>query len=97
MSFEYSLRALAGGESSVVAVSAVNAVSAVLGNHSSVIVTPTVDVFVRRGSDPVAMATGVDQILLAGNTYRLLGFTGLDKLGFITSAATGSVYLTPGA
>lgn len=95
-SIEYSLPALAGGQSSVVAVSGTSAQSAVIG-FPSCVVTPTVDVFFRKGANPTAVSDGTDQILLANNSYRLHGLAASDKLAFKTGGATGNVYLTPGA
>lgn len=95
--FEYSMKAMSGGSSSKLAVSAASAQSLALGDAYVVVATPTVDVFFRRGVNPVALADGTDQLLLAGSAYRLTGFSGLDKLAFITSGAAGFVYLTPAA
>lgn len=96
-----SIKALTGGQSSVVAISAASAQSAALTMNSTdqtdVLVTPTVDCFMRQGSAPVAVSDGTDQILLAGNTYRVSGIVNGNKLAFITTGAAGSVYISPGA
>lgn len=83
-----------GGTSQAIAVGAVSAQSAVI-QAASVIVTPMVDVFCRRGVNPVALADGSDQILLAGFSYRVAGLVAGDRIAFIAAAA-GTVYLTPG-
>lgn len=93
---EYSMAALTGGLSAKLAVSGTSAASPVIGG-SYVVVTPDTNVFFRRGSTPVALADGTDQILLANQSYRLYGLNTQDKLAFITSGATGNVYLSPGA
>lgn len=93
---EYSMAALTGGQSEKVAVSGTSATSAVIGG-SYVVVTPDTNVFVRRGSTPVAVADGTDQMLLANQSYRLYGLNTQDKLAFITSGGTGNVYISPGA
>lgn len=92
---EYSLLAQSGGQSSKLAASGASVQSAVIAFYA-VTVTPTVDVFFRRGVNPVAVLD-VDQILLAGGTYRLFGFGDGDKLAFIANGASGLVYLSPGA
>ena len=84
-----------GGTSQAIAVSATSVQSAVTVSAGPVVATPTVDVFVRRGTNPTALADGTDQILLAGYTYRIGGLVLGEKLAFI-SASSGTVYLTPG-
>jgi len=60
------------------------------------LITPTVDCFVRQGAAPVAVATGADQFLLAGFTYRCSLPKG-SKLAFIAAGgASGTAYITPG-
>ena len=92
--YSTSLRAHEGGDSEKVAVSSSNAVSSPI-EQPTVVVTTDVDVFFRQGKTPVAVSTGKDQILLAFNTYRIDIKEG-SKLAFITTAASGNVYLTPG-
>ena len=62
----------------------------------TVLATTDVDCFARQGANPTAVNDGTDQILLAGNSYRLLVTPG-NKIAFITLAGTGNVYITPGA
>ena len=61
-----------------------------------VVVTPTVDCFVRQGTAPTAVSDGTDLFLLGQGTYRLSLPPG-NKLAFKTTGATGTVYLTPRA
>ena len=93
---EYSMSAQTGGQSAKVAVSGTSAQSAIVGERSYAVVTPDVNVFFRRGSNPTAVVD-VDQILLANQTYRLYGMAAGDKLAFVTAGAAGNVYITPGA
>lgn len=98
MMFEYSMKAQTGGTASKVTVAtATSAQSVVLGDAYGVVVTPSVDVFFRRGVNPVSVSDGTDQIMIAGNSYRLVGFSGFDKLAFIAVSAAGTVYLSPAA
>ena len=91
-----SLSALTGGQSSAVSISGTSAQSAAITTGIAV-VTPTVDCFFRQGSNPTALSNGTDQLLLGGNTYRISGITSGNELAFITTGATGTVYITPGA
>jgi hypothetical protein len=96
-----SLKVDEGGASQKVAVSAASAQSAAItisptGNQD-VMVTPDIDVFVRQGSSPIAVADGTDILLLAGNSYRLSGIVNGNKLAFITGGGAGFVYISPGA
>jgi len=102
---EVTLNVDTGGNSQVVAISGTSAQSAVLTSPDTnlnkstldVVCTPTVDCFVRQGSNPTALATGVDIFLVGGNTYRLSGILSGNKLAFKTGGATGNVYITPSA
>lgn len=84
-----------GGRSQALSISSTSAQSAVI-NTNSVLVTPTVDVFVRQGTNPTAVSDGTDILLLASTSYRLAVMPG-KKLAFKTASATGTVYLTQGA
>jgi hypothetical protein len=90
-----SCQVLSGGQSSKVAVSSTSAQSVAL-TCANCLVTPDVDVFVRMGTNPTAVADGTDQILLAGNTYRIQPIIPGYKLAFV-STGSGNVYLTPDA
>lgn len=85
-----------GGASQSVAVSGASAQSAVITTGEA-LVTPTVDCFVRHGSNPTALADGTDILLLANVQYRVSGIPNGNKLAFITGGAAGTVYISPGA
>lgn len=82
-----------GGSCQAVSISGTSAQSAAI-TAALVHITPTVDVFVREGADPTALATGVDELLLAGITQSKRITSG-NKLAFKTSGATGTVYIAP--
>jgi hypothetical protein len=92
---ESSIIALSGGQSESVSISSTSAQSSAI-TAGWALVTPTVDCFFRAGANPTALSNGTDQILLGGNTYRVTGITSGHKLAFKTTAATGTVYITPG-
>lgn len=87
--------ATAGVSEAIALTATASAVSSAI-TAGSAVVTPTVDCFFRQAVTPVALLTGVDQILLAGNSYRINGITSGNKLAFISTSA-GTVYVTPGA
>ena len=89
-----SLQASAGGTSAKVDISSTSAQSAAY-NARTLLVSPSIDCFYRSGSNPTALADGTDTFLFGGNTYRIEGLPAQHKLAFITSAASGSVYITP--
>ena len=91
-----SMQVLTGGQSAKIAVSTSSVQSAAL-TSTSYLVTPDIDMFVRTGSNPTAVSTGADQILLAGSTYRIVPLVIGNLLAFISNGSTGSVYLTPDA
>lgn len=93
---EGSIRALSGGQSEAKSLSGTSIQSSAI-TTGSVIVTPTVDCYFRAGSNPTALSNGTDQLLLGGNQYRIIGITSGNKLAFITTGNTGTVYITPGA
>lgn len=82
-----------GGTCQAVAISGTSAQSAAI-TGALVHITPTVDVFVREGADPTALATGVDELLVAGATQAKRIASG-NKLAFKTGGATGTVYIAP--
>lgn len=90
-----SVKALAGGQSEQVGISATSAQSSAIATKNAV-VTPTVDCFFRAGADPTALDDGTDAILLGGNSYRIAGITPGEKLAFISADGSGIVYITPG-
>jgi hypothetical protein len=91
-----SLQVNGNSDSSKLAVNATSAQSAVF-TATSYLVTTDVDVFVTTGASPTALADGTDQILLAGNSYRILPLIVGERFAFITSGGSGNVYLTPNA
>lgn len=92
---ESSLSVTAGGTSQKVNLSGASATSTVIGSDTAVIFA-TVDCFVRSGAAPVALSTGVDLFIVANSYLRLDNIKPGDKLAFITTGATGAVYITPG-
>lgn len=96
---EASLSIRAGGDSQKLAlVAGVSSPSAAITAPTAVVYS-TVDCFARSAPAPgipVALVTGVDQFIPANTPLRVDGFAVGDKLAFI-SAASGSVYITPGA
>ena len=91
-----SCQVLSGGQSAKIVVSGTSAQSAALTSTSYLVSTDT-DVFVRTGANPTAVADGTDQVLFAGNQFRVLPILPGNKLAFITSGGVGNVYLTPDA
>jgi hypothetical protein len=96
MEFQEISLALGGpGQSQAVSISTTSVQSTAITTGTAV-VTPSVECFVRYGSNPTALSDGTDQILLANVMYRLAFPTG-SKLAFKTTSGTGTVYITPGA
>jgi hypothetical protein len=99
--YEMSVNVGAGGTSSAIAVSTTSAQSAIFvanGGTSpggtTVIVTPSVNCFVRQGVDPTATNDGTDLFLLGGQSYRI-NVADTHRLAFRTASGSGTVYLTP--
>lgn len=100
--YEISLNVSAGGDCSSVAVTGVSAQSAIFFSAGAtvpivsgcVLVTPTVDIFIRQGVNPTALATGADCILLGGQTYRIPVAAG-NRFAVIAVGASGMVYFAP--
>lgn len=97
--YEISVNVDEGGNDSVVTAGAVSVQSPVFfaaasGIGGTVLVTPLVDIFIRQGVNPTALATGVDVILLGGQTYRVHVAAG-NCLAVIQVSAGGSVYFAP--
>lgn len=82
----------AGNTSAAVGISNVSAQGPV-HTSTSVLVSPTVDCFVRQGANPTALSTGVDMFLFGGFTYRLQVIIG-QRLALIGPGA-GTAYITP--
>jgi len=83
-----------GGQSQVVTVSSTSAQSSAITGSKTLYLCATVDCFIRQGSNPTALATGVDQFLPAYTPMRYAGFTSGNKVAAI-SASSGSLYITP--
>jgi len=89
-----------GGTSQVVEVGAVSTASTAVKIPGSGIITPTINVYCRRGPDsPVALADGTDQMMEGGKSHRVGGLQYGDKIAFIAASpgAEGFVYITEGA
>lgn len=90
---------LSGGQSVKVAISTVSAQSPVFTGNSGIpdnyTVTADVNCFVRMGVNPTAVSDGTDQLLYAGNPYRVTPCPAGSRFAFITSAGAGNVYMTP--
>jgi hypothetical protein len=101
---EISINLTAGGTSQKLAISSTSAQSAAAAAASGeskgvpipYVVTPDTDCFVRKGSNPTALSDGTDQFLASGNSYRVELMDG-EKMAFITTSASGNVYITPRA
>jgi hypothetical protein len=93
---EISLVPNEGGRSEIIAVSATSAQSSVLYLDRSgyVNLISTIDCFMRMGTDPAALNTGVDQFLPAGNLLRIGPIPPNYRLAFITASGAGTVYIT---
>jgi len=82
------------GSSQALAISSTSAKASI--RDASVVIYATVDCFMRAGSNPTALATGVDQFIPAGVMLRVALQPGY-QLAFVTSSASGTVYISPGA
>lgn len=94
--FEESVVALKGGTCEAVAVSTTSAESAAI-TSGRVVLYSSVECFFRQGSNPTALATGVDQILPASTMLRVVDIESGNKLAFKTASGTGTVYIAPAA
>lgn len=88
--------ALKGGTCEAIAVSGTSAQSSAI-TAKRVVLYSTTDVFFRQGSNPTALATGVDQLLPALTMLRVVDIENGNKLAFKTTSATGTVYIAPAA
>jgi len=85
-----------GGTSERLDVSSTAVQSSTFSNNTTAFVVCDVDVYVRQGVSPVAVASGVDVFLPAGS-WRLDGILDENKLSFVTTGDVGTVHITPGA
>ena len=83
-----------GGRSSAISISSTSAQSPVCPSGEAVFYS-TVDCFGRAGSNPTALSDGTDMFFVGGNQYRVQLPQG-HRMAFKTTAATGTVYFTPG-
>lgn len=95
-----SLNTTAGGANKKFSISGTSVQSQAI-TSSFALVTPSVDCYFREGAAPVAVAPVTDgalgdNLLLAGNQYRINGITSGNKLAFITTGAAGTVEVAPG-
>ena len=95
-SVNFSFAAQPGGQSVRISVGAASVQTAVI-TRPSIVITPDVAVYLRRGVNPVALADGTDQYLLASQSYRLHGFMPGERLALIAVGAAGLAYITPDA
>lgn len=95
-SLELSLVPNEGSRSETVAISTTSAQSTALYSTSPgyVNIFSTVDCFMRMGTNPTALNTGVDQFIPGNNLLRVGPIPSGYKLAFITAAGTGTVYIT---
>ena len=85
-----------GGRSQAVSVSTTSAQSSVLYTNQAgyVNILSTVDCFIRMGTNPTALATGVDQFIPANNLFRTGPIPAEYKIAAVTGSGTGTVYIT---
>lgn len=98
-SLSLSFTAPESASSSKIAVSSTAAQSAQFigsATGSVLVISPTVDTYIRWGSNPTAVNDGTDMKLFGNNSYRVqIGGTG--KMSFICdSGVSGYVFITPG-
>ena len=88
---------VAGGGSQKIAVSSTAAQSTAFSDHTYVYIVNSVGVYLRQGTDPTALNTGVDAYLPEG-AWRVTNIQDENKLSFICdSGVSGNVWITPGA
>lgn len=88
----------AGGLSQKLTLSGTHVQSAVITNTETPVyynVFATADAFVRAGTNPTAVATGVDQFIPSNLLFRLGPLKVGERFSFIAASAGGFVYLTP--
>lgn len=101
---EISISLNAGGTSQKLAISSTSAQSAAASSLSTeskgqpipYVICPDTDCFVRKGANPTALSDGTDLLLKANQQYRVELMDG-EKMAFVTTAASGNVYITPRA
>ena len=104
---EISLSLNTGGTSVKLAISSTSAPMASAAAYDSTkgetkatpipyVICPDTDCFVRKGASPTAVNDGTDMLLKANQQYRVELMDG-EKMAFITTSASGNVYITPRA
>jgi hypothetical protein len=98
---EHSFAISDGGTSQAFAISATSAQSAAFGAAQgipqgliNVVITSTVDCFIRKGVNPVALSSGVDQYIVGGTMYRTSVMPG-ERIAAISVSGSGMFYITP--
>ena len=82
-----------GGQSQKVTLSTTSAQSTAL-TCKSLVLCADVACFIRRGSNPTALADGTDQYVPANAMLRFVGFQPNQKIAGIAASA-GNLYITP--
>lgn len=83
----------AAGASQKIAISTTAAQSAAI-TASIIELTPTVDCYVRTGTSPTAVNTGVDHFLLGGTT-QFFRFNSGEKISIIADSGAGVIHISP--
>ncbi len=100
MTFEISTIPQTSANSQKLAVTAATVHSAAIASNMSTnaVITTDTDCYMRMtaASDTVVASDGTDQLLLAGNQYRVGPIPNGYYLHFIRKTADGSVHITPG-
>lgn len=99
-----SAEALSGGQSAKVALSIASAQGPLVsiptthpkGVPLKCLVTLDVAGFIRKGTNPTAVADGTDQYVPANTPFRVELMDG-ERLAAILASGTGNMYFTPGA
>lgn len=86
---------LPAGISQKITVSTTSAQTTAIAQTSATIYA-TVNVFVRQGTNPTAVADGTDQFIPAETFVSLEGLIAGNKIAIIGESA-GTAYITPGA
>jgi hypothetical protein len=93
MPYEHSIMVQEGNKCQSVSISSTSAQSSTIDKGQAVIYATT-DCFMRQGSNPTALSTGVDQFI-PGSTLLRITMKPMSKLAFVTTSATGTVYIQP--
>lgn len=104
---EISLSLNTGGTSQKLAISSTSAQSAAAATNATIgetkgeaipyVICPDTDCFIRKGTNPTALSDGTDGPLLKANQQYRVELMDGEKMAFITTSASGFVYITPRA